>query len=93
MVRRTDYVGQIVDYIIKNLKKGYTKESLKWALVDQGHSKMEIERAFIIAERQLAQQAPVLKTKPLIKHEIIYNQDEKINVETKKSFWKRFFSW
>ncbi len=83
------YTGQLVDYIKKNLKKGYTKESLKWALVNQGHSKIEIEKAFKQAEDDLAREAPIMKTKPEIKYEAYDASNNPI--PAKKSFWQRFF--
>ncbi|MEM4271394.1 MAG: hypothetical protein QXO70_04875 [Candidatus Pacearchaeota archaeon] len=81
------YIRQLVDYIKKNLKKGYTKESLKWALVNQGHSKIQVEKAMRFVDAELAMQAPVLETKPEIKVEVI-TEDKK---EEKPSLWKRIF--
>jgi len=89
MVKKGDYVGELSDYIRKNLKKGYTKESLKWALVGQGHSKLEVEKAIKKAEMDLAREAPVLKTKPEITYQIVEPKDAV--VEEKKSFWKKLF--
>jgi Uma2 family endonuclease len=82
------YIAQLADYVKKNLKKGYTKESLKWALVNQGHSKIEVEKAMAKVERDLAAEAPVLRTKPEIKVEIVSPEDA---VVKKKSFWRRLF--
>ena len=48
MLRKGDYKRDLVDYIKRNLKKGYTEDSLKWALVNQGNSKIEVERAIEI---------------------------------------------
>lgn len=62
---------ELTEYIKSNLKKGYTKESLKWALIDQGNSKIEVERAFKKVDEELARKAPVLKTKPIIKYEVV----------------------
>ena len=45
MRKGENYITQLAEYIKKNLRKGYTKESLKWALVNQGHSKLEVEKA------------------------------------------------
>jgi hypothetical protein len=91
MVRKSDYLGQIVIYIKKNLKKGYTKDALRFALQNQDHSKFEIERAFNQAEKELAREAPVLKTKPTIKYEIV-NSNNIANPELRnKGFWKRLF--
>jgi len=81
-----NYLQQLADYLKRNLKKGYTKESLKWALVNQGHSRLEVEKAVGLVDAELASEAPVLKTKPIISYEIIEPK-----VEEKKSFWKRLF--
>lgn len=87
------YVRQLVNYVKRNLKKGYTVESLKWALVDQGHSKMQIEKAMKRAEEELSQEAPILKTKPTIKREIIKERTEKVEFHKsrKKSFLEKLF--
>ena len=77
--------SDLMDYVKKNLKKGYTKESLKWALINQGYSRIEVIKSIRQAEEQLAVEAPVLKTKPEIERKI-----EPI-LEEKKSFWKRLF--
>jgi uncharacterized protein Smg (DUF494 family) len=93
MEKDLSYLAQIKDYIKKNLKKGYTKESLYWALVNQGHSKREIDTAFRKVEQELANEAPILKTKPKITYERIHSQtgeSEKIDIR-KKAFWKRIF--
>lgn len=82
-----NYLADLVDYIKKNLKKGYTKESMRWALVNQGYSKMEVDKALRMVDHELAQQAPILKTPPTIKYEVIEPKDE----EVKKPFWKRMF--
>lgn len=69
--KKKNYMEQLVDYIKKNVKKGYTPDSLRWALISQGHSKIEVEKAIKRAEEELAFEAPVLKTKPEIRYEII----------------------
>jgi len=80
---------KLIDYIKKNLLKGYTIESLKWALIDQGYSRTLVERAIEQTHKELAEKAPILKEKPVIRYEII---DENNNpVEIKKPFWRRFF--
>jgi len=88
MRKGENYLLQLAEYIKKNLKKGYTKESLKWALVNQGHSKLEVEKAMQKVEKDLASEAPVLKTKPEIKVEVVSPDNA---VLQKKSFWKRIF--
>jgi len=88
MSRREDYVEKLTRYVKANLKKGYTLESLKWALVTQGHSRLEVAKAIERVEQELASEAPVLNTKPEIKYEVL--EPENATIE-KKSFWKRMF--
>lgn len=88
MFEKKNLGEELADYIKNNLKKGYTKESLKWALINQGYSRMEVDKAFKRADMELAQSAPVLKTKPEIKYEVI--TDKKPEAEKKKKW--RFFS-
>ncbi len=89
MIKKGDYIGELSSYIKKNLKKGYTKESLKWALVNQGHSKIEVEKAIRKAEEDLAKEAPVLKSKPEITYDVV--EPKGAIAEEKKSFWKKIF--
>lgn len=87
MVKPRNSISELVNYMKNNLKKGYTKESLKWALISQGYSRFEVEKAIKKADEELANQAPILKAKPEIKYELV---EPKIYQE-KKSFWKRLF--
>lgn len=80
---------KLVEYIKKNLKKGYTEESLKWALIRQGYSRSMVEMAIQDANKQLAKRAPVLKEKPQINYQIIDENDRPIKI--KKPWWKRIF--
>ncbi len=90
MLKKKNYIQDLVEYIKNNLKKGYTKDSLKWALISQGHSKLEVENALKQVDADLANSAPILKTKPEIKYEVIGPEKEGPK-EERKSFWKRFF--
>jgi hypothetical protein len=85
MKRDTDYLQQLANYIKKNLSKGYTLESLKWALVSQGYGKITIDQAISFANEQLAANAPRMIEKPVIKIEKV----ETIPIEEKKGFWKK----
>jgi hypothetical protein len=86
-MRETDYIGKIVNYFKTNLKKGYTIESLKWALIGQGYTRTAVERAIEEVNKELARQAPILKEEPMIKHEIIGENNTPITI--KKPWWKR----
>ena len=81
------YRKKIMEYMQKNLKKGYTLESLKWALIGQGYSRTSVDFAVQELNKELARKAPLLKEKPVIKHEIIGENDEPVTM--KKSWWKR----
>ena len=83
------YKKNLVNYIKKNLSKGYTLDSLKWALINQGYSRIEVNRAIEQANKDLASKAPILKEKPVIKYEIIGEDDNPIII--KKPWWKRVF--
>lgn len=85
-----NYIEQLADYIKKNLAKGYTLESLKWALISQGYGRIAIDRAIKIANEELAKKTPEKKQKPVIKIQRV-----EIIEEEKKGFWekvKEFFS-
>lgn len=87
MPRENDYIQQLANYIKKNVSKGYTPESLRWALINQGYSRTSVERAIELANEQLAKQAPKMIEKPVIKI-------EKTPMYTKlptegKSFWQK----
>ncbi len=84
-----NYRKKIVDYLKKNLKKGYTIESLRWALIGQGYSRTSVERAVEELNKELARKAPILKEEPVIKYEIVDEKDRPIKI--KKSFLKRIF--
>jgi len=86
---KLDYKRKIVDYFKRNLAKGYTPDSLKWALVNQGYSRAIVEMALDQANKELAEKAPILKEKPIIIHEIIDEYDKPIII--KKSWWKRLW--
>lgn len=84
------YKKKLIDYLRKNLKKGYTIDSLKWALIGQGYSRTSVETAIEELNKELARKAPILKEKPVIKYEVIDEKDQPIKI--KKSWWKRIFS-
>ncbi|MDP3987116.1 MAG: hypothetical protein Q8P81_02720 [Nanoarchaeota archaeon] len=88
-MERDDYVQKIVGYLRRNLKKGYTLDSLKWALIGQGYSKTSVERAIEDLNKEMAKTAPILKDKPTIKYEILDEDNNPIRI--KNSWWKRFF--
>jgi len=83
------YRRKLIEYLKKNLKKGYPTETLKIALVNQNYSRPTIEEAIIEATKELASEAPVLKEKPVIDHQIIVDESS----FEKKSLWKKLFNF
>lgn len=87
-MREADQLRKLTDYFKKNVKKGYTTDSLKWALIAQGYSRTAVEKSIEQANKELAKEAPILKEKPVIKHEIL---DESNMPVPRKSWWGRLF--
>lgn len=85
---------QLVDYIKKNLAKGYTLDALRYSLVKQGYSRTSVDKSIELANRELAAQAPKMVEKPVIKWETIDNSDMAAKVaanDSKPGFFKRLF--
>jgi SOS response regulatory protein OraA/RecX len=89
MKKEETYIDGTVSYIKKNLQKGYNRESLKWALMNQGKPRMEIDRAFKQADAEIAREDQMarqhqssLAPQPMI---------EPIKEEPKRGFFSRLF--
>lgn len=87
MVENT-YKRKLVDYIKKNLKKSYHIDTLRIALVNQGYSRPTVDEAAKEAIKEMASEAPVIKEKPEIAHEIITEEPV-----VAKSFWQKIVDW
>lgn len=88
MYKEKSLGDELAEYVKKNLRKGYTVESLRWALISQGYSKFEVEKSLKKAEMDLGSEAPVLKVKPKIEVEVTPVVEEE---PKKKGFWKSLF--
>ena len=87
-MRKTDYKNQLVDYFKKNLNKGYTSESLKFALMSQGYPRTAITEAWDQANKELSVTVPKFREKPKIEYQVL---DEHNKPFKRRSFWKRLF--
>jgi len=85
----TVHLRKIAEYYKRNIKKGYTSDALKWALINQGYQRFSVEKGIELANQEMAKEAPVLREKPVITHEIIDETGQA--VEVKKQWWKRIF--
>ena len=88
-MREAEYKRKLVDYLKKNMGKGYNPESLKWALVKQGYSKTLVDTANREASKEFSKRSPDPKEKPVITHEIIGENDQPMGIN--KSWWKKLF--
>jgi hypothetical protein len=89
MAREADVVSSLVTYLERNLQKGYKLEDLKWALVNQKHSRIEIEKAVKIIE---ARRPSPKKEEQLIQASIQEVKQEEVQMPKKKGFFSRLFS-
>lgn len=88
--KQPDKSDVLVDYVRKNLAKGYSMESLKWALIKQGNSRLEIEKAIKKVEEELADASA--KAKARASMESINQPAEVVPVqEESKSLWRKLF--
>jgi SOS response regulatory protein OraA/RecX len=88
-MRENNYKTRLVDYFKKNLSKGYSSDSLKFALISQGYSRTAVEKAIEQAHREFTEENKKFREKPKIKYEIFDEYDNPIII--KKSWWKKFF--
>jgi len=87
-----DYIHQLAEHIKKNLSKGYTVDALRFSLMNQGYSRISIDKAIELVNKQLASEVPLIKEKPQITYRIIEDKSQFIQIsKEKKSFWRRLF--
>jgi hypothetical protein len=87
-MRESERIRKIVEYYKKNLLKGYTEDSLRFSLVNQGYSRVTVDDALIIAHKELADKAPKLEEKPIIHHEIVDERNRPVQIK-RKPMWKK----
>lgn len=88
------YKLKLIEYLKKNLKKGYPIDTLRIALINQGYLRVTIDEAMKEAINELAKDAPAIKEKPQIEHEIYTEEPkEEIPIIEKKSFWEKITSF
>jgi SOS response regulatory protein OraA/RecX len=83
---------QLAEHIKKNLKKGYTTDSLKYSLMSQGYSRTTVEKAIETVNKQLALEAPKMQEKPEIKVTMINDEEMKQRIMNQDEINRGFFS-
>jgi len=87
-IRDIDSLKGLIEYLQRNLKRGYKLDELKWALINQGHSRVSVDKATkYVTDMQEAQKAKKAET---AKPEVLQMP---IQIEEKKSFWQKIKSW
>ena len=90
-LREIDHMRPIVQYIKKNLEKGYKIPDLKWALISQGYSKIEVDKAIkMVTDHMEIDQRKKQEIEEARKKVEVSTKVEPI-FEEKRSFWKRIF--
>lgn len=85
-----NYLQNLVDYAKRNLKKGYNSDSLRWALINQGHSRIEVDKALSMAQSETSREnLSASKVKPETAPQIQIMPS--LEPEEKVPFWKRWF--
>jgi hypothetical protein len=95
-MQQINYIKQLADYVLKNLSKGYTQDALRFSLINQGYSKISVDKAIEIANKQLASTIPAIKEKPQITYKVLDEENKPIEVseiEPKKGFLKKFIDF
>lgn len=87
-----NYMQNLVDYTKRNLKKGYSQDSLRWALINQGHSRIEVDKALSLAQTDISKES-LSSTRSQPSQQSMPSSMPSIAVEPepKQSFWKRWF--
>ena len=97
MYQPTDHIQQLANYIKRNLAKGYTLDALRFSLINQGYSRISVEKAIELANQQLAASAPEMKEKPKITYTLLDEEGNPIKTfqiePEKKGFWQRFLDF
>jgi len=94
MESRKTAIEQLTEYIKNNLVKGYNQDTLRFSLISQGYSKISVEKALEIANKQIAETIPEMKEKPQIIYRQVLDKTEPMEISIpikKKGFFKRVF--
>jgi|TARA_Y100000310_G_C20301079_1_gene631815 SOS response regulatory protein OraA/RecX len=83
--------GKLLEYFKKNISKGYTEESLKWALIQQGYSRTDISKTIDRFHKEKKQESEktekkIAREKPKIKYEVYDKDNRLIKIKMKKPF-------
>ena len=78
---------KLVEYFRKNLEKGYDIETLKWALIKQGNSRVDVTHAVEQIKDEFSKRN-LVKEKVKSRMEEVYDYEQPMFVPEKKPWWK-----
>lgn len=84
-----NYLQNLIDYAKRNIKKGYAIDSLRWALINQGHSRIEVDKALAAAQSEASREMVASRPKSELSPAPAVSID--VQPEPKQPFWKKFF--
>lgn len=91
MKKDETYITSTVNYLKRNLQKGYDKDSLKWALINQGNSRIEVDKAFAQAEKEMTRESSIEAQRLASMQPAPRIEPIMPDVEKKKGFFSRLF--
>jgi len=77
---------RLVEYLKRNLGKGYDMDSLKWALIRQGNSRTDVESAINLVKSDMPKKTMQVE-KPEISREVYDFENNPVFIE-RKPWWK-----
>jgi len=95
MAREIDRITPILTYLRKNLSKGYKPETLKWALINEGYSRIEVEKGMKQIQEELDRERKIAESKALKEAEtqaLIISEEMPQEVE-KTGFFSKVKGW
>lgn len=92
VVRNTPAIRSILDYIEKNIRKGYKMDDLRYMLLSQGYSRIDVDEAIKIFEEKTKKDREDAKKAEERRAQMLQAQQKmEPIIEEKKGFWRSLF--
>lgn len=86
------YGKKIEEYLTKNLAKGYNINALKWALIEQGYSKVAVEKAIRnVKEKMSKNEEKIVKPNTISVDVVPVESEQKAEIVNSEPENKGFF--
>ena len=88
-LRNIDQTKPLIEYLQRNLRKGYKLDDLKWSLIGQGHSRVSIDKAIeFVKELEEAKRREIPERIEIIRPVDIPVEEEKTFLQKLKDIFK-----